>query len=56
MQKVKMNSKKVQNASYKANNRRDVNKLAKLARANAKHPTDAQTAEAYVKAYHKVNG
>lgn len=56
MQKVKMNSKKAQNANYKASGQRDKNRLAKLQRANAKNPADSQTAEAYVKLYHKLNG
>lgn len=49
-------SKTRQNANYKATNQRDKNRLAKLARANAKHPNDAQTAAAYVNLYHKLHG
>ncbi len=54
--KVRGASSKAQNANYKASGQRDKNRLAKLARANRKNPNDSQTAEAYVKMYHKVNG
>ena len=56
MKKVRGTGQKMQNAVYKAENRHDRNKLAKLERANAKNPNDMQTAEAFVKLYHKVNG
>ena len=56
MKKVRGSGQKAQNASYKASGQRDKNKLAKLARANRKNPNDSQTAEAFVKMFHKVNG
>lgn len=56
MKKVKMNSKKAQNANYKASGQRDKNRLVKLQRANAKNPNDVQTAQAFVTLYHKLHG
>ena len=52
--KVRGTGKKMQNSVYKAENRRDRNKLEKLARYTAKNPTDSQAAEAFVNLYKKL--
>ena len=54
--KEKSTSKLFQNYRYKLENRRDKNKLDKLARYTAKNPTDSQAAKAYVNLYHEMNG
>ena len=56
MKKIRGAGQKAQNAVYKAENRRDRNKLAKLERYTAKNPSDSQAAEAFVDLFHKING
>jgi hypothetical protein len=44
------------NVAYKATNRKEKNRLAKLLRASKRNPNDAQTSEALVKQWLKVYG